>query len=128
VRSHGGMQPESIDDDKPSANYDLELSERDGARVVKASGEIDIISSPPLRDALLSAVAAAELVVLDLSGVSFLGSSGLAVLVEVRDHARQSDRELRLACTTRIVLRALEATGLRELFVIAPDVDSAISG
>jgi anti-sigma B factor antagonist len=121
------MQPESIDDDKPSANYHLELSERDGARIVEASGEIDIISSPPLREALLSAVASAELVVLDLSGVTFLGSSGLAVLVELRDNARQSGRELRLACTTRIVLRALEATGLRELFVIAPDVDAALN-
>jgi len=48
--------------------------------------------------------------------VSFLGSSGLAVLVEARDHAQQGGHQLRLVCSSRIVLRALEATGLRDLF------------
>ena len=67
-----------------------------------------------------------ERCVLDLSGVSFLGSSGLAVLVEARDQAQRSSGELRLVCSSRIVLRALEATGLRELFDISPDLATAL--
>ncbi|HEY1973146.1 MAG TPA: anti-sigma factor antagonist [Pseudonocardia sp.] len=127
MHSESGTQPEPTSD-QSSASFHLDQSEQDGARILRAAGEIDIISAPTLRDVLLPAVAAAPLVVLDLSDVTFLGSSGLAVLVEARDHARQGDRELRLVCTTRIVLRALEATGLRELFVVAGDVPSALAG
>jgi anti-sigma B factor antagonist len=127
MHSESGTQPEPSTD-QTSASYHIDQSEQDGARILHASGEIDIISAPALRDALLPAVAAAQLVVLDLSDVTFLGSSGLAVLVEARDQARQNGRELRLVCTTRIVLRALEATGLRELFVVAADVPSALAG
>jgi anti-sigma B factor antagonist len=127
MHSESGTQPEPSAE-QPSTSYQLDQSEQDGARILRAAGEIDIISAPALRDVLLPAVTAAQLVVLDLSDVTFLGSSGLAVLVEARDQAHQNERELRLVCTTRIVLRALEATGLRELFVVASDVPSALAG
>jgi len=69
-----------------------------------------------------------ERVVLDLSEVSFLGSSGLAVLVEARDQAQQGGHALRLVCSSRIVLRALEATGLRDCSNIADDPAHCLQG
>ena len=60
--------------------------------------------------------AGVELVVLDLDGVTFLGTSGLAVLIEVREAAHTAGVELRLACTARRVLRPLTIAGLIPLF------------
>jgi anti-sigma B factor antagonist len=129
VRNESGMHAESTGDDMSSAAaYHIQSSDQDGARVLQVSGEIDIIGAPALRAALMPALDDTRLVVLDLSEVSFLGSSGLAVLVEAREQAQRSERVLRLICATRIVLRALEATGLRELFVVAPDLDTALHG
>lgn len=125
MRSESGMHAESTGDTSSDA-YTLDVTEQDGARVLRASGEIDIISAPALRSALLPALETGQPVVLDLSGVSFLGSSGLAVLVEAREHAQGAARELRLVCSSRIVIRALEATGLRDLFDIAPDLATAL--
>jgi anti-sigma B factor antagonist len=57
--------------------------------------------------------------VIDLCGVQFLGSAGLAVLVETQKSARSRDVGLRLVANTRAVTRPLEVTGLIDLFTIA---------
>lgn len=106
--------------------FALRTSDEGSARLLRAFGEIDIMSAPTLRSALLPALESVERVVLDLSQVSFLGSSGLAVLVEGRDQAQQYDRQLRLVCASRVVIRALEVTGIRDLFDISPDLASAL--
>ena len=118
------VDPTETDAPSPES-FTLETSTEGSTHVVRASGEIDILSAPALRTALLPALESAEQVVLDLSDVSFLGSSGLAVLVEARDQAQRSDHHLRLICSSRIVLRALEATGLRELFDVVTDPPAA---
>jgi anti-sigma B factor antagonist len=66
------------------------------------------------------------LVVLDLSQVTFLGSAGLAVLVAAKDDAERRGHRLRLVCGSRIVTRALEATGLLALFDVADGVPEAL--
>jgi anti-sigma B factor antagonist len=126
VSIESGSYADPSGEDSSSEAFALEVSDQDGARVLRAVGEIDTVSAPRLRSALLPALESADLVVLDLSAVSFLGSSGLAVLMEARDHPRRGTTGLRLVCTTRIVVRALEATGLRELFDIAPDLGAAL--
>ena len=62
---------------------------------------------------------------LDLSDVTFLGSAGLAVLV-AKDGATPAGTSLRLVCGSRIVTRALEATGLLTLFDVADGVPQAL--
>ena len=63
---------------------------------------------------------------LDLSDVTFLGSAGLAVLVAAKDAADARGHTLRLVCGSRIVTRALEATGLLTLFDVADGVPQAL--
>ena len=63
---------------------------------------------------------------LDLSDVTFLGSAGLAVLVAAKDAADARGNTLRLVCGSRIVTRALEATGLLTLFDVADGVPQAL--
>lgn len=90
-----------------------------GQVVVEIGGEVDMLTSPQLRRVVLDRIAGgAELVVLGLDGVTFLGTSGLAVLIELREAAHAAGVELRLACTQRRVLRPLAIAGLVPLFDI----------
>lgn len=98
----------------------------DGALVVHVVGEIDTLTAPVLRAQLDERLATAELLVLDLSQVTFLGSAGLAVLVAAKDEAERHAHRLRLVCGSRIVTRALEATGLLTLFDVADGVPEAL--
>lgn len=103
---------------------------RPGRVVVTVGGEVDMLTSPQLRQAVLdqfSESAGVELVVLDLDRVTFLGTSGLAAMIEVREAAHGAGVELRLACTARRVLRPLAIAGLVPLFDIHDSVDDALA-
>lgn len=101
-----------------------------GQVVIEVGGEVDMLTSPQLRSAVMDQFekqAGVELVVLALDGVSFLGTSGLAVLIEVREAAHAAGVELRLACTARRVLRPLTIAGLVPLFDIHDSVERALA-
>lgn len=98
--------------------------------VIEVGGEVDMLTSPQLRAAVLEQfepAADTELVVLGMDGVTFLGTSGLAVLIEVREAAHAAGVELRLACTARRVLRPLTIAGLVPLFDIHATLDEALA-
>jgi anti-sigma B factor antagonist len=98
----------------------------DDATVVHVVGEIDTLTAPVLRAQLDEHLPVVPLLVLDLSQVTFLGSAGLAVLVAAKDGADARGHTLRLVCGSRIVVRALEATGLLTLFDVADGVPQAL--
>jgi anti-sigma B factor antagonist len=91
-----------------------------GVVTVTVVGEVDTFTAPVLRSSLDTQLEQQprELVI-DLSGVQFLGSAGLAVLVETQKASRAHNVDLRLIATTRAVTRPLEVTGLIDLFTIA---------
>ena len=96
--------------------------------MIEVGGEVDMLTSPQLRRVTLDQLAGgAELVVLGLDAVTFLGTSGLAVLIEVREAAHAAGVELRLACTQRRVLRPLAIAGLIPLFDIHDTLERALA-
>ena len=100
----------------------------DKQTVIDVAGEVDMVTSPQLRAAVLDQFAAGtDLVVLSLDGVTFLGTSGLAVLIEVREAAHTAGVELRIACTARRVLRPLSIAGLTPLFDVHDTVEQALA-
>ena len=89
----------------------------EGGRTLRVVGEIDLATAGLLHSRVMEQLKQSPpLLSLDLSAVGFLGSSGLAVLVEVRTEAQRRDVVLRLVTNSRAVLRALTATGLLDLF------------
>lgn len=98
-----------------------------GARVMHVVGEIDTLTAPFLRTRIDEQLETAELLVLNLTDVTFLGSAGLAVLVAAKDQAERCQHVFRLVPGSRIVARALEATGLLALFDIADGVPEALA-
>ena len=97
------------------------------ARVLTVAGEIDTLTAPALRTHLDEHLGEVDLLVLDLSEVTFLGSAGLAVLVTAKDEADRLRRRFRLVPGSRIVVRALEATGLLTLFDLADTASEALA-
>lgn len=107
----------------------LQLADRDGVAVLVISGEVDIATVPRFREQLYGLVAdGRSRIIVDLSGVAFLDSAGIAVLIGARRRLRATaDGELRLACPATPVRRLLEATGLTAIFDIFDTVDDALS-
>ena len=97
--------------------------------VIEVGGEVDMLTSPQLRAAVLEQFETEGVgtVVLGLDGVTFLGTSGLAVLIEVREAAQTAGVELRLVCTARRVLRPLTIAGLVPLFNVHETLDEALA-
>ncbi|HEY0641681.1 MAG TPA: STAS domain-containing protein [Pseudonocardiaceae bacterium] len=107
---------------------DLKVDRRGDVVVVQVGGEVDMLTTPMLTT-LVNEQLGGELstLVLDLRGVGFLGSSGLASLVQAREAAAGRGVRLRLVSASHSVLRPLTATGLAELFEIYPDLDAAVA-
>jgi anti-sigma B factor antagonist len=105
----------------------LEVAEHGSdARVVTVVGEIDALTAPELAVFLTAQLVVAQVVVVNLDGVRFMGSAGLSVLFEVKELATREDRDLRLVCNSRTANLALEVTGLREQFIFADSVPDAL--
>ncbi|MFE9751376.1 STAS domain-containing protein [Saccharothrix saharensis] len=98
----------------------------EGVTVVSVSGEVDMLTAPQLRASALQHLDAGSTLVLDLSGVSFLGSAGLAVLVEASQQAKRHDAGFRVVAVERAVTRPLAATGLGEVFSVFESVQQAL--
>jgi anti-sigma B factor antagonist len=101
--------------------------------VLLVSGELDLVTSPMLRQRVHDAVAEGRhSLVLDLSEVFFCDSSGVGVLIAARRLIRSCRGRLRLilpaqgAVDGSHVNRVLGALGVRRLFDVHPDLDAAL--
>ena len=107
---------------------DLSLNERtvDQHVVIEVRGEVDVHSAPELRDRLIEVLDAGHSsVVVDLSWLSFIDSTGLGALVAARNHANSTGATLRLVCKTERLLKVFRITGLHEVFEIHPTLAMA---
>jgi anti-sigma B factor antagonist len=111
-----------------AADIGLRVAEhRPEARVVTLVGGIDTPAALQLANTFNTQLAVARVVVVDLDGVSFLGSAALSTLFEANELATEQHRALRLVCNSPIANRALAAAGLREHFIFADSVPSALT-
>jgi anti-sigma B factor antagonist len=100
------------------------------ATVVTATGEVDLVTAGRLQDATAAALAEpTAVVVVDLTHVTFLGSSGLSALVAAARAAAARREPLRVVVDhTRPVVRPIEASGLDGLLSLYTDVEDALIG
>ena len=95
--------------------------------LVHVEGEIDMFTSPNLRDTLLPFFKPqTPAVIVDLSGVSFMDSSGIATLVEGLQWSKKEGRRFILTGLGDTVFNALSLTKLDHVFAIEPDVAAAL--
>jgi anti-sigma B factor antagonist len=101
--------------------------------VLRVSGEMDLVTSPVLREQVHRAVAdGRHSLVVDLSEVLFCDSSGVGVLVATRRLMRSCHGRLRVVLPAQgaedgsHVNRVLAALGVRRLFEVYADADGAV--
>ncbi|SDC52052.1 anti-sigma factor antagonist [Actinokineospora iranica] len=99
--------------------------------VVHAKGEVDIATAPVLAAALTAATGTVPTpsgVIADLTGVTFLGSAGLAVLIETHDNARaRGVRTVIVVTPGTAAHRSPQITGLPDELTTAATASEALT-
>jgi anti-sigma B factor antagonist len=98
--------------------------------VIAVSGEIDLFTAPKLREQFLAALddgSGADRLIVDLSRVTFMDSTGLGVLIGALRRVNERGGRMALVCQEGPVLRVLELTRLHEVFAIRGSVDDALA-
>ncbi len=83
------------------------------------SGDLDVAGAPELRQEVVAAVADGHVcLVLDLTGVDFIDSFGIGVVVGALKRVRQRDGDLALVCPERRVRRVFELCDLDRILPV----------
>jgi anti-sigma B factor antagonist len=91
-------------------------------------GSLDIATSPSLRAALLNAAEGEKHeIIVDLTGLEFLDSTGLGALIGAHKRASEHHGSVRLVAQEGQILRLLRITGLLDVFAVYPSVDAALA-
>ncbi|MBU0969545.1 MAG: STAS domain-containing protein [Proteobacteria bacterium] len=107
--------------------FKIKSSEKDGIARVIVEGEIDMFTSPNLRDTFLPFFKKkVRGIVVDFTQVSFMDSSGIATLVEGLQWSKRENRKFILTGLGKTVFNALSLTKLDNVFSIKKDVSEAL--
>ena len=114
------MTPEALLPDLMALNQ--------GPNILPLEGEIDLHVSSEVAESLRTMIAKKpKQVVVDLTKVTYLDSSGLAVLIEGMQNVQEYGGRFAVAGVQESVKHILEIARLDQVFQIFPDVDTALS-
>ena len=97
---------------------DIQTEDRPPYTVIRLSGDVDLHSSPKARDAILACLKRKSALLVDLSAVSYMDSSGVASLVEGYQTARKQGLEFGLMAVAQPVMNVLKLARLDKVFPI----------
>jgi anti-sigma B factor antagonist len=109
---------------------DLAISSRSVGNysVVAVEGEVDVYSAPALDEVLSGLIAEGNTrLIIDLTEVGFLDSTGLGVLVKALKRVREADGSLAVVTASERVLKVFRITGLDVVMSLVPSVDQALA-
>jgi anti-sigma B factor antagonist len=102
---------------------------REGVTILALGGEVDVYTSPRLKQEMTDLISTGtRKLVIDLTEVQYLDSTGLGVLIGGLKRAREHDGDLRLICDNLRILRIFEITGLTKIFDIYRNESEALAG
>jgi anti-sigma B factor antagonist len=111
-----------------SGPVEVTTRQEGGYSIVTVKGEVDLYSSPRMRDAILAGVSRKNpRIIVDLSGVTYMDSSGIATLVEVLQLTRKHSGRLVIAGLSQRVREVFELARLESVFELAPGVKEALA-
>ena len=105
-----------------------DVREDRGSFIVSLRGEVDLENSPKAREILLECVGKGQGVVVDLSEVSYIDSSGVASLVEAFQSAKKGGSGFGLVSVNPAALRVLELARLDKVFTIHKTLAEGLGG
>jgi len=100
-----------------------------GTYVITLEGEMDMSTSPDVRDHLVPIFRKeARSVIVDLSGVSYTDSSGIATLVEGLQLSRKGNVDFALVGVRPSVEAVFELAYLKDVFKMVPQLEQVLEG
>ena len=102
--------------------------EEQGALVIAFEGDVDLEHSPKARELLLGGIDQGKNVFVDMSGVTYIDSSGVASLVEGFQRAKTQGSTFALVAVHPSALRVLELARLDRVFVIHATLAEGLDG
>jgi stage II sporulation protein AA (anti-sigma F factor antagonist) len=108
-----------------SGSYDVTLAERDGETVVVMAGEVDLHAAAPLWDAFRRILDGQERLLLDMTAVTFIDSSGVNVLLRAYDELGRREGAVVLLSPSATALRVLKMAGVEGCFTVSPGPPAA---
>ena len=105
----------------------LKVITQNTARIIEINGEVDMYSSPEVREVLLQLVdIKAPTIVLDFRNVVYIDSSGIATLVEALQEVGKYKGDFILANLSKNVLDVFELSRLDKVFDIYNSLEEAL--
>ena len=106
----------------------LEHRTQGDVTVLDVGGEVDVYTAPKLREKLVELVSDGHYnIVVDMTKVEFLDSTGLGVLVGGLKRVRSHNGALELVCNQERILKIFRITGLTKVFPIHDTLEEALS-
>lgn len=105
----------------------MHSNDQGGVVTVGLTGEIDLQHSPNLRRQLMDLMFDRRDVLVDLAGVSYIDSSGIACLVEAYQAARKNGTRFVLVAVSAPVMRVLQLARLDKVFTLAETAQAALA-
>lgn len=106
---------------------DINIREMPPFRVICLAGDVDMHSSPQARQAILDGLKAKLPILVDLSAVGYMDSSGVASLVEGYQTARKQGIEFGLAAPAPAAMNVLRLARLDRVFPIHASVEERLA-
>lgn len=103
------------------------VEEKQGFQVVLLNGEVDLSRSPDARKVILKCLKKMHNVLVDLSAVEYIDSSGVASLVEGFQYARSNNLEFGLVGVSEAAMSVLRLARLDQVFPIYASLDERLA-
>ena len=108
---------------------EITTAARGDAAVLSPVGRIDTVSAPVLEQAINRSIeSGARKILLDLSGVPYISSGGLRVLLATAKRLRDPGDRFGLCCLSADVLKVITLTGFTSIFSIYQSEGEALAG
>jgi anti-sigma B factor antagonist len=108
-------------------SVDIKSEHGGDAIVYRLRGSLDLATAPSLRAALIEAANEGKHdIIVDLSQVEFLDSTGLGALIGSHKRALENGGRVRLIVKDGTIQRLLTITGLMKIFAVYTDLDAAL--
>lgn len=120
----GGAKPLA----KGGGTMEVTKEQKGTALIVRISGRLDILNSKELGNELQSMIDAGHhYLALDLSGLEYVSSSGLRVLLQARKTLKPLGGTVVLCAMTDFVRKVIDTTGFASIFKAFPTVEEALA-
>lgn len=104
-------------------SIEIQVGQEGNYCMLSAKGEVDLYTSPELREAIIKAVNGKSGVGIDLSDIAYMDSSGVATLVEGLQTSKGKDQDFVLLRPSNAVMKVLELARLDKVFDIRDSVE-----